>query len=239
MRRPLLIALLLTIPCPVYAQGASAQTPVTIALSQKTVELMDLIAPTKDLSEQVVEDFQSSFSQTLENDPEIASIEKQRPGLKAAIYAAIDADMQRSLPLEIAHMRGVSGLIYQRILDDKDIDTAIAFFRSPAGARLLTRIKAGGQNAITEEQKAGQKNVGSLLDKGLEGVVTSGLQGLSPADSSELAKFGRSAAGVKLATARLEMLSVMTAELEGMGKRLVDRLGPVVDDAIQHHLNSK
>jgi hypothetical protein len=227
------------LPDPVNAE---ASAPVAAArTSQKAIELLNLTSPMAELRQQLVSNFVTSFNQQLEKNPDLVALERRKPGLKIALQNAVIDELNRRVPSEIARISNVASSVYQQVLTEEDMDAAIAFFRTPAGMRMLAKMKAGAQEKIDQIRNARQlgKDINSDFDTVVAGAAASGLQGLSEADSAALVEFGQKQASIKLAAARPQIVAIMAKEVEAMSKRLADGIAPVVVTAIQRHMQAK
>jgi hypothetical protein len=227
------------LPDPVNAE---ASAPVAAArTSQKAIELLNLTSPMAELRQQLVSNFVTSFNQQLEKNPDLVALERRKPGLKIALQNAVIDELNRRVPSEIARISNVASSVYQQVLTEEDMDAAIAFFRTPAGMRMLAKMKAGAQEKIDQIRDARQlgKNINSDFDTVVAGAAASGLQGLSEADSAALVEFGQKQPSIKLAAARPQVVAIMAKEVEAMSKRLADGIAPVAVTVIQRHMQAK
>ncbi|MBO9580189.1 MAG: DUF2059 domain-containing protein [Sphingobium sp.] len=221
---------------PALAQPAPAQT--SAAKSQKIMELLDLTSPLSEMQQSMTHNFELSFSKGMTADANFKALEARKPGLGNALNAAVSKELARIVPGELTHLRSAMAEVYQQVLTERDLDDAIAFFRSPAGARMLARMKAGGQRNLDDLRDGGQTGQGvtAILNGTLAKAAAAGIEGMSAEDSKAIAEFGMKDASREMQAAMPQITSIVARESEAIAQRLVEKIQPVIGAAIQHHL---
>ncbi|MDQ4419519.1 DUF2059 domain-containing protein [Sphingobium sp. DEHP117] len=240
MRWVILASSLLFIAEPAGAE-ITARTPDIGIASPKAYELLEVVSPSDELQRQLVQNFQKSFNQGLENDPKILTLEKRKPGLIASIETTVAAQLKIVAPAEVVRLQNVLAAAYQQLLTEEDMDVAIAFFKSPAGKRAADKMKAGGQEAIDSMRQNGSlgQDLSKSMNKAVDSASTAGLEGLSAEDSAAFVEFSKQPASYKLIVARSQILAVATAEAQAMTQRIAEKIGPQLASAMQRHMTSK
>ena len=210
----LLAALALTLqaaPAAVVPAAQTAADPVRKARALELARMLNSAEMTRDQTERLLRD---TLPGVLAADPEFAAMEKEYPGITQAMLDAmrvivIDEVMQ-SLPTLWERI----GVIYAEEMTTADLDAAIAFFRRPAGARLIesmTREADFSQVLKTLIADDEAKVTAGTLRTEMRTSATKTLGKLNVDDRNALVNFGWSPAGVKIRTANARVMPVVAA----------------------------
>ncbi|MEK7343832.1 MAG: DUF2059 domain-containing protein [Pseudomonadota bacterium] len=224
---------------PALANEAES-SPITIG-RQKAMQLLDVSSPLQDMKNQFVSNFISSFNKSIDTDARFAPLEARKPGLRKALKAAVAAETERQATPELSLVRRHLADLFEQVLTIQDMDTAIAFFSSPAGTRIKQRMMAGSQAQIDQMRETGElrRDLNAGLEKVVNSAAASGLENMSAEDSLAVVKFGQTPASRKMEAIRPQFMSMMSNEMQVMAGRVVKKISPVVGKAIADHMSKK
>jgi hypothetical protein len=218
------------VPSASNAQPTTAAAPA--AVSPKALELLEVLSPRAEFEEQFVTNFVASFNHALSSDPRVKAIETAKPGLIKAFEDALLREVKAALPTEYGLFSAGMAGAYQQAFSEQDMQSIIAFFRSPPGVHLLARMKVAGQVSLDQMRNAGQLKKVEDLPDAVETVVTNaaaaGVADLSEDDLKAVTTFGMQPAGRKMAQAQQQLLAMQVQQAQAMATRLSAKIQPAI-----------
>jgi hypothetical protein len=199
----------------IVASPAVSQTPAVAARDQSPAhqaaakDLVELIAPDSSVEQQVDTMLKQLFDQLFVSDPDFIELEKEYPGLRAAIT-------ERSRPVMIKFALRVMPLyradlvkLYGDNLTTQELREATAFFRSP---ELLAFTASVRRNLKFERTAASAIKEQDITQADLQGDVRSSmgdiLADLTPQQRAKLSAFFSSALGKKMTALNAQKLAI-------------------------------
>jgi len=234
------LAFLLAVPAaPLLAQAPTApESAPQAALSPKAMVLLETVSPRTEFEQQFSQAFLGSFNQALAKDSGLTALEAAKPGLTEALRAAVSAELSRQIAEEYRHFSGALGHVYQDALTEPEMDEVIAFYRSPAGQRMMTRMKAAAQTSVAQMQQNGEAgDVQGTLQSVTSSALAAGIQGLSAEDLQAVTAFSTRPAGLKMAQTQGRIMAVTTEQTQAMVARLSAKFQPVIQQVMARYLS--
>lgn len=229
-----LLALLSAVPAPVLAQPAPAPANAVSPIAlEKAMALLDVTAPAAEMEQQFSSNFVRSARAVLEANPRVKAMEAQTPGILDVCVNAMTQSLKRSVPGEMTQMRIKLAGLYAQGMTPEELDAATAFYRTPAGQRLLARINAGSQTSIDAMRSAGTLSAGAMegqMTTVLNDATRQGVAGASPEDRIALQTFSMTAASRKMQALQPQMIALMSDQFHEMAERLGP---PIRQDVLQ------
>jgi len=233
------LAFLLAAPAaPLLAQAPAApESAPQAALSPKAMALLETVSPRAEFEQQFSQAFLGSFNQALAKDSGLTALEAAKPGLTEALRAAVTAELSRQIAEEYRHFSGALGHVYQDALTEPEMDEVIAFYRSPAGQRMMTRMKAAAQTSVAQMQQNGEADVQGTLQSVTSSALAAGIQSLSAEDLQAVTAFSTRPAGLKMAQTQGRIMAVTTEQTQAMVARLSAKFQPVIQQVMARYLS--
>jgi hypothetical protein len=210
----LLAALALTLQAAPAAVAPAVHTAVDAVRKARGLELARMLNSEELTRAQTEKLLDETLPKLLAADPDFKAMEKEYPGITKAMLDAMRTvvvdEVMQSLP---ALWDSVS-VIYAEELTAADLGEAIAFFRTPAGTRLIENITREADlsemlKTLIADDEA--KVTESALRTEMRASATKTVGKLNTEDRNALVNFGWSPAGVKIRTANKRVMSVVAA----------------------------
>lgn len=240
MSRHLALALTLAmVPAMAVAQPSAPATAT--ATSAKAMQLLETGSPREEFEREFTRNFIASFNQSITRDGPLAQMEATKPGLIDAIRNAVLNEAKRSLPAEYDIFAQPIVALYQQGLTDSEIDSIIAFLRSPTGMRMTARMKAAAQSSLDNARQNGQGtgNVGALVENATGSAIAAGIQDVTEEDMKVIAAFSTQPAALKMAQLQPKIMAVTTEQTQAMANRLSVKLRPVIQQVVTQYPSQK
>ncbi|GEM_PF-2910840 len=237
---PLALALLAAPACALAQAEAPAQdAPASpAALSPQALALLETVSPRAEFEQQFSQAFLASFDQALEKDSGLAAMEAAKPGIGKALREAVTAELARQIPDEYQAFSSTMGALYQDILTEQEMDEVIAFYRSAAGQRMMTRMKAAAQTSVEQIRQDGDtSDVQGVLQSVTGSALAAGIQGMSAEDLQAVTAFSVRPAGLKMAQAQGRVMAATTEQTHAMIARLSTKFRPVIQQVMARYLS--
>lgn len=194
-------AALLLAPATASAQATPAPAPaIDPARKALAYELAQLLSGEAIVMTQVRRVFADALPKGLIADPNIAALEKERPGVVKAMIAAMEPVILRHMKIELPRLWERVTPIYAT-LGESDLREAMAFYRSPTGARVIDIMMAEVDYAPlfrgmaeSGDYEVRSEDVNATLMTGASKVSA----GLTPEQRAATVAFGASPAGRRI-----------------------------------------
>jgi len=147
-------------------------------------------------------------------DPEFKAMETDYPGITKAMIDAMRGIVVEEVMQSLPELWDKIGAVYAEELTVADLDAALAFFRTTAGARLVEGVGREGdlsqllKTMIADDDATVTE---AALHSQVRTSATKAVGKLSTEDRSALINFGWSPAGAKLRTANARIMPIATA----------------------------
>lgn len=188
--------------------SAAPAAPVSQAQLTRAKLLVSLINPEAMMIQKNMEGWEAAFVRTLELTPSVATLEAAYPGAsKAALAAArpIASEYSREF---VRKMLDDKARLFAERLTLAELETAIAFFESPAGRRFIANLLGNFDMAGTAEKVASKAvrngdvtvEIKDLAQMQQSAAVKTARE-ISAEDQIAMMRFSQTEAGKKLARA--------------------------------------
>lgn len=236
---PFALALLLA-PAMASAQPAATTAPSAAALSPKARALVEVLSSRAEYEQQFTANFMSAFDRSLKQNGGAAAMEAKMPGLIKAMRDALTQEVVRQLPNEYDHYMGALGALYQATLTDAEMDTTIAFYRSPTGQRMIARARAAALASVNKLAENGQlKDTKSAIENVTGDAMIASIQDLSQDDMKALMAFSAQPGTIKLAQTQPKISALAAEESQASIARLTATFRTVTDKVMAQYIAQK
>jgi hypothetical protein len=177
---------------------ADAFSPTRLALGRELAELLNNEAMTR---VQIDKMLTKTLPDAFRSDPEVRALEKRYPGvIEVMLDTMAPMFVDRTLSM-LPEMWDALAPIYAEELTEDELRAALAFFRSPTGAKVLMLMgeEMDFSAALTETQRGDGRISETGLMQGSVAGVTGTLRRLSPEEAAEVRAFSLTPAGRGLA----------------------------------------
>lgn len=210
----LLAALALTLQAAPAAATPAVQAAVDSVRKTRGLELARMLNSAELTRAQTDRMLSETLPATLAADPEFTAMEKEYPGITKAMIDAMRTIVIDEVMQSLPQLWEKISAIYAEEMTAADLDEAIAFFGTPAGARLvenMTREADFSQMLKTIIADDEAKVTEGALRTEIRASATKATGKLSAEDRNALVNFGWSAAGAKIRIANARVIPIAAA----------------------------
>jgi hypothetical protein len=210
----LLAALALALQPAPAATAPAVQTAVDPERKARGLELARMLNSAELTRGQTDKMLRDTLPAALAADPEFAATEKEYPGITKAMIDAMRTIVIDEVMQSLPQLWEKIGAIYAEEMTIAEIDDAIGFFRTPAGARVvenMTQEADFSQMIKTMIADDAAKVTEGTLRTEMRASATKTMGKLSAQDRNALVNFGWSPAGVKIRTANARVMPIVAA----------------------------
>lgn len=200
---PVLLALALgltTVPLPAQQAPAPAAAidPARRALGRELAELLNGEAMTMGMLERTLDE---TMPVAMLADPNVKALEQAYPGILKAMIAAMKPLLVGEMRAQMPGLWTMLGDLYAENLSDGDLRAALAFYRSPTGARIIDFMSRKTDMSPLIEQMISNGDY-SVTEQGLKDSTMTGASkvatALTPNEIAETTRFGLSPEGKRI-----------------------------------------
>lgn len=215
-------------PAPAPAPAPAAVDPARLALGTELARLTN----GEDVSNaQLRKMFSDTMPKALAANPDIAAMEKQYPGIIAAMLDAMRPLFAAHMAREMPRQWPVIGRIYAERMSVAELQATLAFYRSATGQRVIRLMSEESDFSVAINQAIADPD-SKMSESGLRAGVNSGIAALqrqlTPAEMADVTRFEASPAGLKLRAA----IPVIQSAVVAMGNQPTPELDAQLEKAM-------
>lgn len=222
------------------AQSAPLNSVAPAAVSPATAsELARAVAPADVAMPLEIEQARKAILSLPTVDEEAKQLEKEFPGLYAAVWAAVETEMRRSVEADYPAFWASLEQLYVARLTEREAQAALAFFRSATGQKLMRSMYGSFDAAplFAEMINSGSSMIEARqMQSVTDAAKVKAVQQIGPEDEASLRTL--------MASIDLEKFRALGAETQKLSLEWVnkedpeseERLGKIMQDAMEQYM---
>lgn len=240
-----LVALLLIGCAPISAAWADEPATVdhttaadSLLLEGKARELLELMAPPEEAARNLVANYLAAYDAFLKSDQTISGLEARKKGLRSFVLTRISSEIRGHARDETTRSADAVSKIYLHAMTEQEIDTAIAFYRSPVGIRMTQKMVAASKAAYHETvANPSAQDTESMVSTMTKSAGMAAFDAIRVEDGPAVSEFMKSSAYLKMQMAGPEIQAAVKRELLLTQKRISDEINPMISKTINEYFS--
>lgn len=232
-----MIAPVALVAVPTSISGGRQESPGADSAEQKPpavsgLELAKLLLPAEVFRAQSAGIY-AALVDTLLADHDDAVLEREHPGISAAISFAATTALRQAALARLPQLWERLGAVYTAALTEEEIKQALAFYRSPTGEWLLQQMRVGADLASLNRERLANPSrevVAVDLDHSREEAQQSLAATMTPEQQTALTAFVYSPLGKKIRDLKPTLRAIQLQWANAPSEGLREQLEAVVKD---------
>lgn len=229
-----------SVPTSVESAAVPTVSPARLALATR---FTDVVLPDQLILESNMDSWEVGLKTALLNNPGIANIEREFPGAVASAIAAGKPSARPYIWAKVKKAKAVKAKVMADMLDEAEMEEAMAFYLSPTGQRFIRSLFAKADSTAMASaviERANDTGEVKITDqdgqKVIRGALRETLKTLSAADMVEIMKFEAKPAVKKMAEAGRKADQAMLEIFNTPDPVFIEQQNKTVTDALLAHV---